>query len=121
MAAGCAGLPEGSGRRDARSSLSASRHDADGIGETVPAPLAVLDRRIGVGIGGVDRRREGIEHEPADRLGLGTLDEDLAVPGARTLEAAVQRLGSVVHVEPRRSDEHTSELQSLMICSYAVF
>src|SRR3546814_10375084 len=80
--------PEGSGRRDARPSLSTSRHDADGIGEAVSAPLAVLDRGIGVGIGGVYRRREGIEHEPADRLGLGTLDEDLAVLGARTLEAA---------------------------------
>src|SRR3546814_7679236 len=96
MAAGCAGLPEGSGRRDARSSLSASRHDADGIGEAVPTPLAVLDRGIGVGIGGVDRRREGIEHEPADRLGLWTLDKDLAVLGARTLEAADQRLGAEI-------------------------
>src|SRR3546814_9467860 len=64
MAAGCGSWPEGSGRRDARPSLSTSRHDADGIGEAVSAPLAVLDRGIGVGIGGVYRRREGIEHEP---------------------------------------------------------
>src|SRR3546814_3772668 len=49
-----------------------------------------------------------------DRLGLGTLDEDLAVLGARTLEAADQRLGSVVHVEPRVRPEIGNRLGLLL-------
>src|SRR3546814_17517628 len=49
-----------------------------------------------------------------DRLGLGTLDEDLAVLGARTLEAADQRLGAVVHVEPRVRPEIGDRLGLLL-------
>src|SRR3546814_8168045 len=49
-----------------------------------------------------------------DRLGLGTLDEDLAVLGARTLEAADQRLGAVVHVETRVRPEIGDRLGLLL-------
>src|SRR3546814_6856862 len=54
------------------------------------------------------------------------LDDDLAVlgkEGARLLEAArhQRRRHELGKIEHERSEEHTSELQSLMRISYAVF
>src|SRR3546814_7163715 len=44
------------------------------------------------------------------------------VPLAQILEVVAQRVpGDVIEVELERSEEHTSELQSLMRNSYAVF
>src|SRR3546814_6869232 len=67
------------------------------------------------------RADELVEHRL--RLGLGRLDEHRAVDDEREIDrhrviALVdQPLGDV----ERRSEEHTSELQSLMRISYAVF
>src|SRR3546814_9250262 len=58
---------------------------------------------------------------------VGVLDADGKGPGARVLgqhlQAADHHAGAqhAVGVEQQRSEEHTSELQSLMRISYAVF
>src|SRR3546814_8096801 len=76
--------------------------------------------------------REFVEqgrHPPGEALGLPDAGEGalrVAVePGAVVLSVPVdQRAGEVVDVgggEVQRSEEHTSELQSLMRISYAVF
>src|SRR3546814_1488888 len=75
----------------------------------------------------------GIHLAAADRLavGRGEVEEELAVAGGLALEAGVV-LAVLAHrfdaVDarafgriPLRSEEHTSELQSLMRISYAVF
>src|SRR3546814_3139856 len=60
------------------------------------------------------------------RRGAGDV-EDLAAQGKHRLGRAVARLlgraagGIALHQEQLRSEEHTSELQSLMRISYAVF
>src|SRR3546814_4723123 len=49
-------------------------------------------------------------------------EEDAAQRVAeRQAEAALERLGDEGRLAPARSEEHTSELQSLMRISYAVF
>src|SRR3546814_5066354 len=48
------------------------------------------------------------------------LEERGEAPDADQVETAV-REGALLRVRPKRSDEHTSELQSLMRISYAVF
>src|SRR3546814_6335295 len=75
--------------------IRAAGDERDGLVERHAAFDMAMDRGIGVGVGGEDRRRERVEHEPSDRFDLGALDI--------------------------RSEEHTSELQSLMRISYAVF
>src|SRR3546814_1625513 len=64
-----------------------------------------------------DRRRDG---RPAARP-AGTPDEPGAAQADRQHQA--QQLHGVLHqpAAPQRSEEHTSELQSLMRISYAVF
>src|SRR3546814_8914774 len=49
----------------------------------------------------------------------GNLDPLALIAGGRALETAVENILSAF--ENRRSEEHTSELQSLMRISYAVF
>src|SRR3546814_2182154 len=69
-----------------------------------------------------------VEAAQQPRQGAGLLGQPLA--DLMRLQALVQRLGqplhqirhaTVVRCEGRRSEEHTSELQSLMRISYAVF
>src|SRR3546814_4507704 len=51
--------------------------------------------------------------------GRGRLDRDPVVRGNAGLSGAAR--GAMVHRRGHRSEEHTSELQSLMRISYAVF
>src|SRR3546814_7540740 len=48
-------------------------------------------------------------------------EEILEGDGGRGLQDALELLDEIVGIEKRRSEEHTSELQSLMRISYAVF
>src|SRR3546814_1832384 len=49
-------------------------------------------------------------------IGVAPVDDDLVGVGA-----AAYRVGNVLIIDAERSEEHTSELQSLMRISYAVF
>src|SRR3546814_9479556 len=60
---------------------------------------------------------EGIR-EQAEQKGMEDLFEQVLVP---TEEVVEMRRGQKVNAERKRSEEHTSELQSLMRISYAVF
>src|SRR3546814_1232521 len=83
--------------------------------EGVDRPVALVDHVDGDGIGGVvaEVPEAGlVDVEAADHVALGVEDADDDVLGAR--RAGV--VGELV-----RSEEHTSELQSLMRISYAVF
>src|SRR3546814_5791827 len=75
------------------------------------------------------RRRDGIDRQFGRLVTVG-MDmqmharsmqglDDIAQLGGGNVPQAV--LGAVVIAGPRRSEEHTSELQSLMRISYAVF
>src|SRR3546814_6998824 len=69
--------------------------------------------------------REVIGYLPQEvRLFSGTLAENLAlgmsVPSEEQMRAAMEKTG-LIQTLGRRSEEHTSELQSLMRISYAVF
>src|SRR3546814_5507041 len=83
------------------------------------------DRHPGdVGFGGdqveeLHHRRLGVEHAlvHVDVDHLGTILDLLACDGQCRLVV----IGHVVEVGQHRSEEHTSELQSLMRTSYAVF
>src|SRR3546814_1144759 len=80
------------------------RSDAnDDIGQLdvlYPAPLSLDDHDI----------------VQPDRFGKGHLDA-----GDQVLERGLRRRADRQPRQPRRSEEHTSELQSLMRISYAVF
>src|SRR3546814_4349512 len=60
-----------------------------------------------------------VDEEFAERVGPGLLDPEQAAPADRR-----HRIGGILlnpRLLVRRSEEHTSELQSLMRTSYAVF
>src|SRR3546814_4661181 len=72
-------------------------------------------------------RIEGVD-QPQQHVGLGgrpALHADRVVDAAHELDVSLLRLARAVadpqHVGRARSEEHTSELQSLMRISYAVF
>src|SRR3546814_2690717 len=100
--------------------------DGDALGEHLPVELvlqergAACDRGAGDGAGQVAQQAVGdarVEHHrqaPGRRL-LGVKAPDRALAGAPA------DLGGVVKLSAVRSEEHTSELQSLMRISYAVF
>src|SRR3546814_10792323 len=72
-----------------------------------------------------DRRREPLPQRPRRRLDAFEL-EILGMPRARAAQLAeiadiAQRRPRIARQMQRRSEEHTSELQSLMRISYAVF
>src|SRR3546814_4970535 len=82
----------------------------------------VLHARIGAGPGGV--RYLVPQLAGADRLGDLAVDAADQVPLAVGLDRPQELVGHphrVVGVLAGRSEEHTSELQSLMRISYAVF
>src|SRR3546814_9757606 len=73
-----------------------------------------------------DRLDRVVERDRAMRVGAGIDDHRLGAPGLGLVEpvdemALVVRLPHVDRAIERRSEEHTSELQSLMRISYAVF
>src|SRR3546814_3282527 len=56
------------------------------------------------------------------RHGVGTVVTTIDLPRLREIYALRMRLAELIgELAPRRSEEHTSELQSLMRISYAVF
>src|SRR3546814_1713156 len=84
---------------------------------------AVRMRRIGVHHGGVGPAGGTLRrHRAGDRLLVGDQQVHLERPGRGSHDAFI---GEVVDLDegvvPIRSEEHTSELQSLMRISYAVF
>src|SRR3546814_10238278 len=75
-------------------------------------PADLVDQRLLLRVG----------HQPHEVVGVG--DRDLALAGAdaaNLVGVAAHRLAGEVVDHPLRSEEHTSELQSLMRISYAVF
>src|SRR3546814_963860 len=102
-------MPRGIGRA-VFGQLVAPRRDA---GDAMPGAAldAVLQRPLLAHGGGVQRQRA--------RLGAGTKRGHAAIPctAITAFMRATARSGSL----SRRSEEHTSELQSLMRISYAVF
>src|SRR3546814_1723684 len=74
-----------------------------------PPPRAQLRHRF---FGDVLRGLRRVDHAEAPRLGGGAC----AIGGAHAFEELV-----ALALDPVRSEEHTSELQSLMRISYAVF
>src|SRR3546814_8382428 len=90
--------------------------EAAGAGRNRPAveraPPCLRDRRLGL----AHRQRLLLRADRCRSLALarGRLRAGPAAAGARRTGAAAQR-------RDRRSEEHTSELQSLMRISYAVF
>src|SRR3546814_4662133 len=81
--------------------------DRDAAVRSVEQALVRLDHAVGQGRG-VDR--EAVVH-------AGDLDHAVF----RTLDRMVRAAMTLVHLYSFRSEEHTSELQSLMRRSYAVF
>src|SRR3546814_1270092 len=105
------------------------------VGDPVPGGERSKARRL-MGDDGRDRESthwEGVVHRrragPHLRLDVRGARPDPATPVAasrRRRAGVVRRIrhpvpGPAAHVELRRSEEHTSELQSLMRISYAVF
>src|SRR3546814_6218426 len=90
-------------------------------------PRLILER--------LERREKGIEDDflrhDADRIfGVARIGVDVEAPDARVPAGLVdepredvdqRRLARAIGAEQSRSEEHTSELQSLMRISYAVF
>src|SRR3546814_9743758 len=85
-------------------SADLQRSDEQGVRESI----AQLDALIA---------REGERGIPASRIILAGFSQG----GAIVLSAALRRQQAVAGVMALRSEEHTSELQSLMRISYAVF
>src|SRR3546814_4077056 len=82
------------------------------VGQIAAEHRGDIDER---GIGAVDQVRFGVREQPVLRQ-----IEDQQRPHA-VIGETLPHLGEEEHVEALRSEEHTSELQSLMRISYAVF
>src|SRR3546814_3430371 len=65
---------------------------------------------------GVEGNAAVAMHQIARRLGAPMALRELGMP-----EAAIREAAALATANPYRSEEHTSELQSLMRISYAVF
>src|SRR3546814_2256933 len=63
----------------------------------------------------------GIRPELGHHAAGALLPVDHQVPGGGIAENITQQIRAAIAVGPARSEEHTSELQSLMRISYAVF
>src|SRR3546814_8332078 len=96
-----------------------------GIGDAVDAILQHAlafqrhggERQAGIEILARDHLVEAVSREQADPAGIVAIVEQAAIEGVKAVD---QRLG-VGRGRGGRSEEHTSELQSLMRTSYAVF
>src|SRR3546814_1244324 len=84
--------------------------------QTCALPILAGVQEVGVGIG----RRALDEDEVALRLHLQHLAR-LQAPDLLVVEGQVEDAGHLDEAVVARSEEHTSELQSLMRISYAVF
>src|SRR3546814_3360893 len=95
-----------------------------GIGDDPPLQAEPGDQQLRRGGGGEseDERdlREPVAHPVKKRAVGGRADERRSPRELRHLVEAVARIKEHHHQE-KRSEEHTSELQSLMRISYAVF
>src|SRR3546814_7316561 len=81
-------------------------------------PILLLRLLVGEG------HRPALPLRPAHEAGLEGFSADLAdlgVPGVRLSDADEVFMSNIAHLVRTRSEEHTSELQSLMRISYAVF
>src|SRR3546814_3693437 len=85
-------------------------HGDEGLAGLVVARLGILDRPSG---------RKIVTRRPVDPVDIGLGVDQLARRAVDGEEETVLR--RVVQHLDRRSEEHTSELQSLMRISYAVF
>src|SRR3546814_4503292 len=85
----------------------------DDLGHVSPAPRAAKGAPLPYAAG------DELERPGGNFLAsFGNTDDDAFTPAAM---AAFQRLAHDVRIAGARSEEHTSELQSLMRISYAVF
>src|SRR3546814_6047518 len=75
-----------------------------------------LQQGLGRGFAGLDDA-----HQRLEEMGLVLAGRRQPVTGLETSLRDLQHLGGVMPQRPARSEEHTSELQSLMRSSYAVF
>src|SRR3546814_2961616 len=81
----------------------------------------MIGRLIMIAVRSVPRTRPGParQHMPAMPVRNLKIERDIAA--AKTADRLLERVGPRPHrLEPVRSEEHTSELQSLMRLSYAV-
>src|SRR3546814_4046633 len=85
--------------------------------------MELIDHDTGLGQHSLDRCPVGVPHVHADDLDLLPVFQLHQVVGHHVLAAGGQQVeqGSLLNVGQNRSEEHTSELQSLMRISYAVF
>src|SRR3546814_10745632 len=90
---------------------------ARGLGGAIEIPARHLGRQRVARALQVDRRQAGLDQ---DRLAARLVEEQGEL-GAVALDRGRAVGASLVAVAEERSEEHTSELQSLMRISYAVF
>src|SRR3546814_8703749 len=100
--------------------------------ETVE-PVAMIDRqrlrdhrthRVAKKDDGAARRRRAGPVDEREKVGLDTREPAFAIVAERGCRERILAMPAMVDrrdVHPARSEEHTSELQSLMRISYAVF
>src|SRR3546814_9779602 len=76
---------------------------------------------VGAGIHAVERGTDGTNHLNVRLLRISA--DIVGFPWSAPCKHGMQRPGMILDIEPitYRSEEHTSELQSLMRISYAVF
>src|SRR3546814_10909191 len=94
----------------------AETRDARGGGQPATQPLVP---QCGGVDGGIEPRRDVSDHPPRDPQRQGALL--LGQPPCCGRREIIRQLAQARRQRWRRSEEHTSELQSLMRISYAVF
>src|SRR3546814_1971175 len=82
-------------------------------------PYTTLVRSVRTG--GVHRRAQMLQYRPGEVGLAGDIGVDPFIPGHRRVSCATPASVIRRRRRPARSEEHTSELQSLMRNSYAVF
>src|SRR3546814_3552585 len=100
--------------------------DLGGGGTLVPCRLCGLDDPRLVGVGGIEPgglRLDILDHGIVGTQQILDVRNDIGIDPLRRLDTLGGALGRLCRqlIEHRRSEEHTSELQSLMRISYAVF
>src|SRR3546814_7150772 len=99
-----------------RSSESSGRRERMAVGDVAPTcGSALVDRHV------VAVFRAGVVRARADDLAVFALLDHVRAPAGGTGDHEQRREHRRRHAHHVRSEEHTSELQSLMRISYAVF